>query len=156
MRKIRVLFVCHGNICRSPMAESVFCDMVEKRKLAEQFFIGSAATSREEIGNPVHPGTARKLRELGIPLREHYAVQMCRADVERYDYLLGMDSRNLANMRRIAGQDADQICRLLDFSDHPRDIADPWYTGDFGSTYADIREGCETLLRHILAKDSGE
>ena len=144
---IKVLFICHGNICRSPMAEYVLKDMVEKRGIANQFYIFSAATSTEDIGNGVHYGTRRKLKEMGISCGNHRAVRMRQSDYEKYDYLLGMDGWNIRNMRRIAGDDTEgKIHRLLDFSDSPRDIADPWYTGDFDVTYNDILEGCEAFL----------
>lgn len=151
---IKILFVCCGNICRSPMAEYVMKDMVSKRGLGDCFCIDSAATSTEEIGNGVHRGTRGKLREEGIPCGDHRARQMKRADYEAYDYLLGMDSWNIRNMIRIAGGDPDhKICRLLDFGENPRDIADPWYTGDFDITYEDVVEGCEALLAHICQED---
>ena len=151
---IKILFICHGNICRSPMAEFVFRDMVLRQGLEDQFYIASAATSREEIGNPVHPGTTRKLRELGISTKGKYAVQMTKKDYEKYDYLIGMETWNIRNINRIVGSDPDyKVHRLLDFSDRPRDIADPWYTGNFDLTYHDIKEGCEALLWHILEKD---
>ena len=150
---IKVLFVCHGNICRSPMAEFILKDMVSRRGLQDLFFIASAATSREEIGNPVHYGTRRKLQEVGISTAGKYAVQLTREDYRKYDYLIGMDSWNLRNMQRIVGKDtAHKICRLLDFSDHPRDIADPWYTGDFEETYSDIMEGCTAFLKILEEK----
>ena len=133
--RIKILFVCHGNICRSPMAEFVFRDMVQKQGLGDRFHVASAATSREEIGNPVHPGTTRKLRELGISTKGKYAVQMTRKDYEDYDYLIGMETWNIRNMNKIIGSDPDhKVHRLLDFSDRPRDIADPWYTGNFDVT----------------------
>lgn len=145
---IKILFICHGNICRSPMAEFLFKDLVARRGLADQFEIASAATSREEIGNPVHWGTREKLRECGISVAGKYAVQMTRADYKKYDYLLGMDQYNIRNMSRIVGSDPEgKIRRLLDFTDHPRDIADPWYTGNFDATYRDIMEGLEAFLR---------
>lgn len=145
---IKVLFICHGNICRSPMAEFLFKDLVARRGLADQFEIASAATSREEIGNPVHWGTREKLRECGISVAGKYAVQMTRADYKKYDYLLGMDQYNIRNMSRIVSSDPEgKIRRLLDFTDHPRDIADPWYTGNFDATYRDIMEGLEAFLR---------
>lgn len=151
---IKVLFVCHGNICRSPMAEFVFRDMVEKRGLGDCFHIESAATSREEIGNGVHPGTKEILRRLGISANGKRAVQMTNQDYEKYDYILGMDQWNLKNMRRILGEDTEnKVKLLLDFSDSPRDITDPWYTGNFDVTYRDVREGCEALLEFILKRD---
>ena len=147
---IRVLFICHGNICRSPMAEFLLKSMVQEKGISDQFYIASAATSTEEIGNPVHYGTRKKLSEYGISCNGKYAVQMTRADYDRYDYLIGMDQWNIRNMQRIVGKDEKgKIRRLLDFTDHPRDIADPWYTGNFDITYEDIREGCEALLRYL-------
>ena len=144
---IKVLFVCLGNICRSPMAEFVFQDMVEKRGLADRFYIASAGTSDEERGNPGHRGTREKLQREGIPLGNHRATQMRRSDYEKYDYLIGMEHMNIRNMLRILRDDPEhKVCRLLDFTDHPRDIADPWYTGNFDVTYSDIKEGCEALL----------
>lgn len=144
---IKVLFVCHGNICRSTMAQFVFQDMINKQGLTEQFYIDSAATSREEIGNPPHHGTVHKLKHIGIPILPHCAVQMTKKDYNKYDYLIGMDSMNIRNMLRIVSSDPEhKICRLLDFTEHPRDIADPWYTGNFDLTYENIKEGCEALL----------
>lgn len=151
MQKIKILFVCHGNICRSPMAELVMKELVRRQGLAQQILVESAATSTEEIGNPIHRGTVRRLQEAGIPLGDHRAVQMTQADYGQYDYLLGMDSRNVENMRRIAGS-GEKISRLLDFTDHPRDIADPWYSGNFDQTYCDVIEGCEALLGHVCEK----
>ena len=146
----RVLFVCHGNICRSTMAESVLTHMVKQRHIDHLFEINSAATSREEIGNPPHHGTVNKLRQVGIPLIPHRAVQMTKADYEKYDYLIGMDDWNIRNMLRIAGGDPDhKIRKLLSFADSARDIADPWYTGNFDETYDDIIEGCEAFLRSL-------
>ncbi|HEX3076017.1 MAG TPA: low molecular weight protein-tyrosine-phosphatase [Lachnospiraceae bacterium] len=148
---IKVLFVCLGNICRSPMAEFVMKDIVRQRGLEDMFLIESAATSTEEIGNPVHPGTRRKLRELGISTEGKYAVQLIRKDYERYDYLIGMEQRNVTNMLRILGNDTKgKVNRLLNFSSNPRDIADPWYTGDFDRTYEDVLEGCNALLEFLL------
>ena len=150
MIMIRVLFVCLGNICRSPMAEFVMKDLVKKRGLEDHFLIASAATSTEEIGNPVHYGTRNKLRQYGISTAGKYAVQMKKSDYAKYDYLIGMERYNLTNMLRILGGDPDgKVCRLLDFSDHPRDIADPWYTGDFEATWRDVTAGCRGLLEAI-------
>ena len=147
---IKVLFVRHGNICRSTMAESVLTHMVKQRHIDHLFEINSAATSREEIGNPPHHGTVNKLRQVGIPLIPHRAVQMTKADYEKYDYLIGMDDWNIRNMLRIAGSDPDhKIRKLLSFTDSERDIADPWYTGNFDETYDDIIEGCEAFLRSL-------
>ncbi len=150
---IKVLFVCLGNICRSPMAEFVLKDMVDKLHRSAQFYIASAATSTEEIGNPVHYGTRELLRRKGISTAGKYARQMTRQDYKEYDYLIGMDQWNIRNMVRITGGDPEgKIFKLLDFTDHTRDIADPWYTGDFETTYADILEGCQALLEKLLAK----
>ena len=148
---IKILFVCHGNICRSPMAEYVMKDKVQKHGLADCFFIDSAATSTDEIGNGVHRGTRKKLKEMKIPCGDHRARQMKRADYEAYDYLIGMDSFNIRNMQRIVGKDSEgKIQRLLDFGKAPRDIADPWYTGNFDETYEDVEEGCEALLAYVI------
>lgn len=147
---IKVLFICHGNICRSTMAESVLTHMVKQRHIDHLFEINSAATSREEIGNPPHYGTVNKLRQVGISLIPHRAVQMTKADYEKYDYLIGMDDWNIRNMLRIAGGDPDhKIRKLLSFAGSARDIADPWYTGNFDETYDDIIEGCEAFLRSL-------
>ncbi len=147
----KILFVCLGNICRSPMAEFVFRDMVQKQGLGDRFSVASAATSTEELGNPVHPGTQRRLAREGISTRGKTAVQLTRRDYQRYAYLIGMEQRNLSGMLRILGSDpAGKVHRLLDFTDRPRDIADPWYTGDFDRTYDDVVEGCRGLLAHLL------
>lgn len=147
---IKILFICHGNICRSPMAEFMMKDLVEKEGIADQFYIASAATSTEEIGNPVHHGTRNKLRQVGISTAGKYAVQMTRQDYRKYDYLIGMDQWNMRNMMRILKDDPDhKVFRFLDFGDSPRDIADPWYTGDFETTYTDICEGCQAFWRYL-------
>lgn len=153
---IKVLFVCHGNICRSTMCQSVFADMVEKLGIAEQFEIDSAATSREEIGNPPHYGTVRKLRQEGIPLIPHAARQMTRDDYLYYDYLIGMDSENIRGMLRIAGggDELGKIHKLMEFARNGdgtrvRDVADPWYTGDFEATYRDVGEGLQGFLEYL-------
>ena len=153
-RKIKVLMVCHGNICRSTMAESVMTHLVKEKGLADMFEINSAATSREEIGNTPHYGTVGKLREVGIPLVPHRAVQMTKEDYEYYDYLIGMDSANIRNMTRIAGNDKEgKIYKLLQFAGSDKDVADPWYTGDFDATYKDVMTGCRALLDDILNED---
>ncbi len=142
----KILMVCHGNICRSPMAEFILRDMLKKRGI-QGVEVASAATSTEELGNGVHRGTVRVLHSLGIDCSFKRARQMTRSDYAEYDLLLGADSRNIINMKRIAGgDDKSKIQRLLDFSDHPRDIADPWYTGNFDETQADVTEGCEALI----------
>lgn len=145
-----VLFVCHGNICRSPMAEYVFRDMLKKRGIRD-VAAASAATSTEEIGNGVHYGTAAVLKRLGIDYSAHRARQITRADFERYDLIVGMDSANIRNLHRLSDKKSEsKIHRLLDYTDSPRDISDPWYTGDFEKTYADVREGCEALVEQLL------
>ena len=147
---IKVLFICHGNICRSTMTESVFTYMVKQRHLDHLFEINSAATSREEIGNGPHYGTVGKLRQVGIPVIPHRAVQMTKADYDYYDFLIGMDTANIRNMNRIAdGDSKGKIYKLLSFAGSGRDIADPWYTGNFDETYEDIVEGCEGLLKFL-------
>lgn len=149
----RVLFVCHGNICRSPLAEFVMKELVRQRGLERAFFIGSAATSDEELGNPIYPYTVQTMRQHKIPFSDHRATQLRRADYDKYDYLIGMDSWNLSNMRRILGSDPQgKIARLLDFTDSPRDVADPWMTRQFEVAYTDILRGCQGLLAHILDK----
>ena len=147
---IRVLFICHGNICRSTMCESVFTHMVKKRKLEDQFLIDSAATSRKEIGNPPHRGTVKKLREVNIPLIPHRAKQVTWEDYKKFDYIIGMDTWNIRNLNRMLKGDPDgKIYKLLSFSESGRDIADPWYTGNFDETYSDIVEGCESFLEYL-------
>lgn len=145
---IKILLVCHGNICRSTMAQSVFQDMVNKAGLADRFEIDSAATSTEEIGNPPHHGTTAELRSHGIPVIPHRARQLTKADAKHFDYLIGMDTANIRNMCRMTGAD-DKIYKLLAFADIGRDVADPWYTGDFAATYADVSLGCKMLLEKL-------
>ena len=152
---IKVLFICHGNICRSTMAESVLTYLVKQRHIDHLFEIYSAATSREEIGNGPHYGTVNKLRQKGIPVIPHRAVQMTRADYDRYDYLIGMDTANIRNMNRIADGDSDEkIYKLLSFAGIGRDVADPWSTGDFEATYQDVIAGCEGFLQFL--KEEGK
>lgn len=152
--KIKILFVCHGNICRSPMAEFVMRDMIKRCGLDRKIVTASAATSTEEIGNPVHSGTRRKLREHGISTDGKYAIQLTKSDYDKYDYLIGMDSANIRNMKRITGGD-EKIIRLLDLTDEPRDVADPWYTGDFDTTYNDVVKGCKVLLEKLEGELNG-
>lgn len=148
----KVLFVCHGNICRSPMAEFVMKDLVKKAGLESEFQIASAATSTEEIGNPVYPPARRKLAEHGIGCAGRAARQLTRRDYDQYDLLIGMDAANLRNMRRICGEDAAHKMHLLmDFTDRPGEVADPWYTGDFEMTWRDVAEGCQGLLDWVTA-----
>ena len=151
---IRILFVCHGNICRSPMAEFVMRDLVEKAGLSGQITVASAATSTEEIGNPVYPPARRKLAEYGISCAGHAARQLTRKDYDQFDWLIGMDFANLRNMRRMCGGDEqDKIHLLMDYTHRPGEVADPWYTGNFEATWQDVREGCEGLLQY-LTKES--
>ena len=150
----KILFVCHGNICRSPMAEFVFKDMVKKRGLDNMFEVASAATSREEIGNPVYPPARRKLAEHGIGCSGHHARQMTREDYDRFDVIIGMDRENIRNMTRISGGDPEgKISLLLDHTERAGcQVADPWYTGNFDETWRDVTEGCEALLAELTAR----
>ena len=152
----RVLFVCLGNICRSPMAECVLKDMVRRLGAEDDFFIDSAATSDEEFGNPIYPPARAKLQREGIPLTGHRARQMQRADYASFDLILGMEQANIRRILRITGGDPEgKVRRLLDGTPRPRDIADPWYTGDFDVTYSDITEGCRSLLTALGYDVSG-
>lgn len=170
--KVRVLMVCHGNVCRSTMAQYVLEHLARERGLEGCVFCDSAATSREEIGNDVHRGTRRKLAEEHVPCGHHRARQMTAAEYGSWDYIIGMDAENLDGMYRILlgdtgfgwswapvsateARNADpegKVHLLLDWSKRPRDIADPWYTGNFDATYRDVREGCESLLDHLFSK----
>ena len=148
---IKIMFVCHGNICRSPMAEFVFLDMIKKRGLSNRILAASSATSTEEIGNDIHHGTRRILDKYGIEYRHREATQLTRWDYDKYDLFVGMDSYNIRNMLRIFGQDPDsKVIKLLDLTDRGGDVADPWYTGDFETTYRAICKGCEALINKIL------
>ena len=142
---IKVLFVCHGNICRSPMAEFIMKDMVKKAGAGERFQIASAAVSREEIGNPVYPPARRELQKHGISCDGHAAHQITRRELEEYDHIYYMDQSNARFLRRLFGEDAAKCRPLLS-----RDVADPWYTGDFGQTWEDIESGCKAILEEIL------
>ena len=151
---IKVMFVCHGNICRSPMAEMILKEMVRKRGISDAFLIASSATSSEEIygnrGNPVYPPARAILNQKGIPCEDHRAQRLKKSDYREYDWLIAMEQFNIRNMRPIIGGDPEQkVCRLLDFTDAPRDVADPWYSGDFETAYADIERGCAAFLRHL-------
>ena len=150
---IKILFMCHGNICRSPMAEFVFRDMVQKQGLSDQIQVASAALQPDAIGCPPHRGTQQKLARAGISTEGKLAVLARRQDYDRYDYLIGMDAENWADMHRLFGSDpAGKLHLLLDFTDHPRDVADPWYTHDFDATWRDVNEGCEALLTHLVTR----
>ena len=154
----RIMFVCHGNICRSTMAEFAMRDMASRAGLANRFVIASAATSTEEIGSDTHPGTKRVLAAHGIPVTRRAAVQLRAADYDAYDLFIGMDSANVRNMRRMLG--GDPLCKvhkLLEYAegvdaDRASDVADPWYTGDFETTYADVTRGCEALLAYLRGR----
>ena len=149
----RILFVCHGNICRSPMAEFVMRDLVRRRGLAGSFSIASAATHDDEIGSPVHPGTRAVLEAQGIDCSGKRARQLLNSDYEKYDLLIGMDHANLRSMYQICGGDfADKMHLLMDFTNRPGEVADPWYTGDFDTTWRDVEEGCQGLLQKIIHK----
>lgn len=150
MSTIRIMLVCHGNICRSTMSEFVLKYLVEQRGIADRFVIQSSATSTEEIGNDTHCGTKRVLDAHGIAHPPRRAVQLRRVDADKFDLFIGMDEANVRNMRRILGADAEpKIHLLLEFVGKQRAIADPWYTGDFETTFDDVMEGCEGLLAHL-------
>ena len=152
----KILFVCHGNICRSPMAEFVMKDLVKKAGLAGQFEIASAATSTEEIGDPVYPPARRKLAEHGIGCQGHRARQMGKGDYARYDLLIGMDQANLRNMRRICGGDPEgKLHLLMEYASSWGEVADPWYTGDFEATWRDVLAGCQGLLETLRGNGAG-
>lgn len=153
---IRIMFICHGNICRSPMAEYILKDMLARRNMTDEFLVCSSATSTEEIGNPVYPPARAELARHGIACDGKRAVQLTRADYDRYDYFLCMDERNFRNAQRILGGDPDgKLTKLLSYAGRDGDVADPWYTGDFEITYRDIVAGCEGLLTHISKRSLG-
>ena len=148
---INVMFVCLGNICRSPMAEFVFKDYVKKMGKENEFYIEYSGTSSEEFGNPVHYGTVRKLNDEGIRMTDRTARKLTKEDYEKFDYILGMEERNVYSIYGIVGNDrAGKVSRLLDYSSKPRDIADPWYTGNFDKTYTDIVEGVEAFYEYLV------
>ena len=152
---VKILFICHGNICRSAMSEFIMRDMIKKRGLADELQVSSAATSREEIGNDMYPPARRKLDKENIPYTRHHARQVTRQDYDEYDLLVCMEQYNIRNLKRIIPDDPDnKIHLLLEYSDNTRDISDPWYTGDFDRAYDDITEGCEGLIEH-LKKENG-
>ena len=149
----KILFICHGNICRSPMAEMIMKHLVRERELEGQFSIASAATSTEEIGNPVYPPARAELARQGIPVEKRGARQLTRRDYADYDLLIGMDNANIRNMHRMLGGDPEgKIHRLMDFTARPGEVSDPWYSDRFDIAYRDIREGCEKLLAWVLEK----
>ena len=149
----KVLFVCHGNICRSTMCQCVMQDLVNKQGLGDVFEIDSRATSSEEIGNPPHHGTVRKMQEVGIPVIPHRATQITWDDYVYYDYIIGMDDWNMRNLHKMLKNDPEgKVYKLLRFADREDDIADPWYTGNFDVTYDDVLEGCTALLAYVLSR----
>ena len=148
---MKILFVCHGNICRSPMAEFVFKKMVGEAGLSDSFIIESRATSAEELGNPVYPPARAELLRHGLSCDGKYAVQLTRRDYDKYDLLIGMDGANIRNMHRLFGGDPDgKIKKLMDYTARGGDVDDPWYSGEFSVTYRDVYEGCEALLKKIM------
>lgn len=151
---MKILFVCHGNICRSPMAEFIFKKMLAERGLSDRFSAESRATSAEELGNPVYPPARRELLRHGIGCDGKYAVQLTGSDYGKYDLLIGMDSANIRNMHRLfSGDPCGKIRKLMDYTARGGDVADPWYSGDFEVTYKDVSEGCAALLESLLKKD---
>ena len=149
--KTSVLFICHGNICRSTMAHFVFQDLVNKAGLTDSFFIDSKATSTEALGESTHYGTVKKLREVGVPVLPHTSTQITKADYGKFDYIIAMDTNNIRNLDRILkGDPKNKISKLLSFAGKSGDIADPWYTGDFDATYRDVLEGCTGLLNELI------
>ena len=154
---VKILFVCHGNICRSPMAEAVFRHMLEERGLGERFAVDSAAVSAEEIGNPVYPEANRTLVAHGLPASNHHAWQLTRADYDRYDFFIGMDQENIYRMRQIFGGDSQRkVGLLLAYTEHLREVEDPWYTGRFDRVFDLITQGCQALLETLLADEAGQ
>lgn len=147
---IKLLFVCHGNICRSPMAEFVMKDLVRKAGREEQFIIASKAARRDELGNDTHYGTKAKLRQMGVPFEKRKATLLSKSDYDAYDYLIAMDRENISDMLRLFGGDPDKkIHMLLEFAGLKREVADPWYTGNFDETYEDVLLGCKGLMRML-------
>lgn len=151
---VKILFICHGNICRSPMAEFVMRNMVNKAGLSREIYVESAATSTEELGNDIHSGTRAKLREMSISFEKRHARQVTPSDYREFDYLVVMDGNNIRNLRRIIGEDREgKVYKLLDFTERRgEDIADPWYTGNFDETYADVDEGCRGMMDMLRNK----
>ncbi len=156
MRKqIKILFVCHGNICRSPTCEFVLKDLVARAGVADHFLIASAATTNDDTGSGMHYAAEQLLKRKGIRVGWHIAVKMTREDYDRYDYLIGMDRENIRHMNYICGGDPDgKIYKLMEFAGQNRDVADPWYTNDFERAYNDIVEGCTALLNKLLEEEN--
>ena len=149
---INVLFVCLGNICRSPMAEFVFKDLIEKKGLSSKFYIDSAATDdyNEKMKEGIYPETKKILKEMNVPFTAHFSRQIRKEDYNKFDYILGMEERNVSNILKIVGYDKEKkVHRLLDYTEKPRDIIDPWYYGNFDSTYYDILYGCEKFFEYL-------
>lgn len=153
---IKILFVCHGNICRSPMAEFIFRDMVARQGLENQFEIASRATSTEELGNPVYPPARAELARHGLKCDGKHAIQLTRSDYEGWDHIIGMDGQNMRNMQRIFGGDPERkVRKLMDCTSRGGNVDDPWYTGAFDVAYRDIHDGCEGLLKELLGEREG-
>lgn len=151
---IKIMFVCHGNICRSPMAEFVMKDIVKKEGKEKSFFITSSATTNEDIGSDIHYGTQEVLKAHGINNARHNAIRLTKEDSENYDYFIGMDDENIYDMKRILNSNAqDKIFKLMNFTDNNKEIEDPWYTGRFGKVYDEIKQGCEGLFEFIKEND---
>lgn len=151
MNKIKVMFVCLGNICRSPMAESLFTHMVKERGLEGRFLIASSATSSYEVGNPVHHGTVAKLKKMKVELVDHRAIQLKKEDYEVYDYIIGMDESNIKDIKKITGKE-DKVYSILSFAGEDRSVKDPWYTGNFDETYEDLVKGLDGFLSYLEEK----
>jgi len=146
----KIMFVCHGNICRSPMAEIIMNDMLKKANLQNKFSVSSSATSYEEIGNPIYPPAKAELQRRGFSFEEHYSTKLCSDDYDKYDLFVLMDKNNLFNIKHIFNNDnSNKIHLLLEYTGEVRDVADPWYSGDFKKTFDDIFNGCGALLKHL-------
>ena len=156
MKKKNIVFVCHGNICRSTMAEFLFCDRAKKMGIADRFSISSRATSTEELGNPVHPGTRRVLDRLGIDSSGKYATQITKRECNEADLIIVMDRNNARNLRPFIGENGHKVFPLLSFAGEDRDISDPWYTGNFEETYRDVVLGLDGLMKFLCSKTKGE